>query len=469
MLCHGIDAGFMTSKMFNSIRALVVCLSALVIITIGFELVLNPGVASASTNPGAIDSSFNANGVGADGAIYQAIEQTDGKIVVVGAFRHYNGVAAGQVARLNRDGSLDSGFNVGGTGANAGSTFVSRVAMQNDGKLIISGSFTQFNGVNARYLTRLNADGTLDSTFNQGGSGPDSNAQGLEVQPDGKLLVSGAGISSYNGVSVSLTFRLNSNGALDMSFNNTGNEPKYSFAPTANGNAYYAAGDYLFAGGNQALTRINTSNGSRDNSFTVTFPGYGSLRKVQVLSDGNLIVAGGFQDFGGVSGLSGIVWLQPSGALVSNAQVGITSSGNTWVNSFAVLPSGGVIAGGHFSAFGGITAGNLIGLLSTGAVDRGFNAGSGVDDDVNTIVALADGHILVTGWFTHYDGTAVGHLVKLQGSYVAPAPTPTNSSSTIVPSLATTGAPNAWPLAWIGGGMIILGAVLPLVWRRKRG
>src|SRR6185436_11532402 len=98
--------------------------------------------------------------------------QPDGKILIAGQFTSYNGdaTASDYVMRLNADGTRDTTFNAGGSGAQGS---VSAVAVQSDGKIVIAGLFTSYNGDAAAsdYVMRLNADGTRDSTFNPGGTG----------------------------------------------------------------------------------------------------------------------------------------------------------------------------------------------------------------------------------------------------------------------------------------------------------
>jgi len=81
-----------------------------------------------------------------------------------GSFSSVNGVTRSRVARLNADGSLDTGFD---PGSGASST-VNAVAVQADGKVLIGGSFSSVNGVTRSRVARLNTDGSLDTGFNPG-------------------------------------------------------------------------------------------------------------------------------------------------------------------------------------------------------------------------------------------------------------------------------------------------------------
>ena len=140
--------------------------------------------------PGAIDTTFNPTdlgfgfGGGASSTVYTSSIQSDGKIIIAGDFTSYNGTSINRIARLNADGTLDATFNVG-TGA---SDYVWSSSIQSDGKIIIGDGFTSYNGTASNYIARLNADGTLDATFNVG-TGANSYVYTSSIQNDGKVIV----------------------------------------------------------------------------------------------------------------------------------------------------------------------------------------------------------------------------------------------------------------------------------------
>jgi uncharacterized delta-60 repeat protein len=155
------------------------------------------GIARLNSD-GSLDTSFDV-GTGADADVCAIVVQDDGKVVVGGWFSAINGTARIAIARLNADGSLDATFD---PGAGATSTFgttgrgsVNAIAIQPGGRVIIGGWFTLFNGTARSNLARLNPDGSLDPTFDAGetaGTGVDTEfVQALALQSDGKLLLSG--------------------------------------------------------------------------------------------------------------------------------------------------------------------------------------------------------------------------------------------------------------------------------------
>src|SRR5437867_3327797 len=110
-----------------------------------------------------IDAAFDP-GTGANHDVFSIALQLDGKLVIGGQFTTFNGTNRSRIARLNADGSLDLSFDPG-TGADGD---VYAVAVKEDGKVVIGGGFTSVNGVPNRYVARLLANGMVDTTFNPG-------------------------------------------------------------------------------------------------------------------------------------------------------------------------------------------------------------------------------------------------------------------------------------------------------------
>jgi len=144
---------------------------------------------------GSRDSSFNS-GIGFNNGVEKIVIQPDGKILVGGFFVSYDGITANRIIRLNPDGSRDNTFDVGDK-ANAS---VDSIALQSNGKILVGGSFTSYNGIPQNYLTRLTSDGSIDTSFDIGTGIEGSNVRVITIQPDNKILVGGR-FTSYDGVS----------------------------------------------------------------------------------------------------------------------------------------------------------------------------------------------------------------------------------------------------------------------------
>src|SRR5436190_2256283 len=73
------------------------------------------------------------------------------------------------------------------------------LALQPDGKILVGGEFWSVNGTPRNRIARLNDDGSLDPTFNPG-AGPDYGVTAIAVQSDGRCIVGGL-FTSFNGAS----------------------------------------------------------------------------------------------------------------------------------------------------------------------------------------------------------------------------------------------------------------------------
>jgi uncharacterized delta-60 repeat protein len=159
------------------------------LLALGLLLVLT----AFGTNPtfavgqdGSVDPTFRS-GSGFSGAAYALAIQSDGKIVVGGGFTTYNNNARHMLARLNPDGSSDTTLDPG-TGDNGD---VLAIAIQSDGKIVVGGGFTTYNGTTRNRIARLNLDGSLDTAFDPG-SGANGDVNAIAIQSDGKVLIGGA-------------------------------------------------------------------------------------------------------------------------------------------------------------------------------------------------------------------------------------------------------------------------------------
>ena len=160
---------------------------------------------------GTRDGSFNP-GAGANAVVWALALQPDGKILAAGDFTTFDESPHGRIVRLNPDGSLDSSFKPG-TGANAA---ILALCVQTNGKLLLGGNFTILNGAQRHRIARLLPDGSLDPAFDPG-DGPQGGLRALAVQRDGKILIGGT-FTSVQSVLRSYVARLNADGSLDQTF-----------------------------------------------------------------------------------------------------------------------------------------------------------------------------------------------------------------------------------------------------------
>ncbi len=361
-------------------------------------------------SPGALDTTFGMGGKttlsfppGSNSSRAQAVVvQPDGKIVLAGFAQRSTMDSDFAIARLNANGSLDTGFNAGGKNTvsfnlggitNAGAR---AAALQADGKIVVAG-FAQRTANDTDFaLTRLLANGFLDTSF--GGTGKvnfsfnlgsvnDDEATGLAIQPDGKIIVAGFAQRTTNDFDFAIA-RLNLDGSPDTSFNGTG-KTNFGFNLGASAN--------------------------KDEAFGVTLQ-----------PDGKIVVVG----FAQVSGFNfdfAVARLTASGALdpsfhgTGKVSVAYDLGGNNNDEAFGVALQGdGRIVVAGFAERGPGNFNFAVARLNPdGSLDAGFGSGGKatvafalgggtLDDDEATAVAVQpDGRIVVTGFaqrgVTDYD------------------------------------------------------------------
>ncbi|NJO59704.1 MAG: delta-60 repeat domain-containing protein [Richelia sp. RM2_1_2] len=331
---------------------------------------------------GTVDTSFTI-GTGFNSDVYAIAIQSDGKIVVGGNFITFNGISRPRIARLNSDGSLDNTFVVG-TGFNA---IVYTLAIQSDGKILVGGTFINYNGTAQSGITRLNTDGTFDTTWNTGGTGfySSQTVRGISIQPsDGKIICVGL-MGAYDAISgdsgVRKIARLHPNGNFDTSFPtvpfgfNTGTNIVYQTAFQST-NRLITVGDFSSykSAGRVGVVRINQTNANNDNTFNVGFGGFGTPISFSntptgclVQPDDKIVVYGLFNSFDGVT-VSGVVRLLANGLIDATFNTGGAGfSVGKQVLSGVLLPDGKIVLGGSFTTYNGLPRNNIVRLNSDGS------------------------------------------------------------------------------------------------------
>ncbi|RZK58773.1 MAG: DUF5008 domain-containing protein, partial [Pedobacter sp.] len=174
-------------------------------------------------NEGDLDLTFHYNPntkqspAAGNGSINDAIQQPDGKLVLVGSFTTFNGLPANHIVRINLDGTVDQTFNVG-SGADADINAITYNATTN--KILVTGLFKNFKNSPKQGVAMLDLDGGLTANFNFGTVtlGFPTFAGQLN---SGKIIVSGS-FKTYNGVVRQGFMILNADGSLAAGYNNTG-------------------------------------------------------------------------------------------------------------------------------------------------------------------------------------------------------------------------------------------------------
>ena len=359
---------------------------------------------------GTIDALFNL-GSSVDGKVYTTVLQANGKIIIGGSFTAYNGTAVGRLIRLNSNGSLDTSFN---TNLGFTNSIVYATAQQTDGKIIVVGSFTKFNTTTTNRVVRLLADGSLDPTFTVG-SGASGLVGEVKIQADGKIILGGSFVS-FNGVVCNRIIRLNTNGSIDDSFI-TGS----GFSGNITALALQVDGKILIGGtftdynGVTAnnIVRLN-SNGSVDLSF-ISGTGFsnGAVNVIKVASNGSIMVGGSFsQKYNGID-VNRLVLLDSNGVIVPSFDIG-SGPASAAVYTLENAVDGSWFVGGSFSIFESQNQGRLAKLDPDGILDTAYlTPGVGFDNSVYKLIPLVDNKTMAFGSFTHFNGVNTPRIARL--------------------------------------------------------
>jgi len=346
---------------------------------------------------GRADLSFNP-GTGPDQGVRLLALQADQKAVIAGAFTSVNGVGRMGIARLNPDGSVDTGFDPGAVD----STSLSCLALQPDGKVLVAGG----TGATGYFVRRLNGNGSLDATFNAG-SGPNAAVACLALQPDGQVLVGGS-FTTLNGAVRSHLARLHADGSLDTAFDPGANFALQTVCTLAlQPDGKVVAGTYVAPGSDPRIPRFYP-DGTLDSTFTASGYGCCVISLLAVQADASLLVGGSFSKLDGASWQS-LAHLDSLGNLDASF-----ASGLSGVGTLLPLPNGQALIAGTFTALAGVSRTYLARINPDGAVDPGFDPGteSGMGN-VYAVAAQADGRIILGGDFTWLDGVRAGHIARL--------------------------------------------------------
>jgi len=358
---------------------------------------------------GAIDASFNPV-TGADNSIWSMALQADGKIVIGGYFNSYDGVSRPRIARVNSNGTLDASFDPG-TGTSGG---VTDILVQPDGKIVLVGEFTSYNGTPRNYIARVNADGTLDPTFTIG-TGASYTIHDAYLQSDGKIIIVGE-FTNYNGTGRNRVARLNTDGTVDVTFTpGTGANNLVWFVTVQPDGKILIGGQFTSYNGTgrNRIARLN-ADGTLDATFN---PGTGAnlyVREIAVQADDKIIITGDFTTYNG-TGRNRIARLNTNGTLDATFTPG--TGANALITACVLQSDGKVVIGGSFTTYNGTGRNRIARLNADGTLDAAFNPGTGADGTIHDAYLQSDGKIIIVGEFTNYNGTGRNRIARLAGDW----------------------------------------------------
>ena len=363
--------------------------------------------------PGQVDTGFNP-GVTGPGAVVNSVAlQANGQVLLGGYFSGAGGVARSDIARVNADGSIDTGFSPGANG------IVYSLVPQANGQILAGGTFTVLASSTRTRLARINADGSLDAGFTPSATNA---VYTMVPQASGTVLLGGS-LGLINGTARPRAARLTGAGALDSGFFPNPNADVRSITVLSNGQIILA-GDFSYIG-SDARNRIALleADGTLVAGFDPDVGGtfmdpHSIVYAVAVLPDGKILVGGDFPSVGGIT-RTNMARLNADGSLDTSF---IDPNIDARVASIAPQSDGKILIGGAFTSVGGVSRKRLARLNADGSLDTTFADPNADANTVESVVIQPDGKVLVGGGFTQIGGVARDRIARLYGAPPAAAP-----------------------------------------------
>lgn len=344
------------------------------------DLWLSRKLVRLNTN-GSIEQAF-ITGTGFNGPVLCLALQADGKILVGGAFTSFSGTACNNICRLNSNGTLDATFSAvpGCDGA------VRRILLVPGNLIMLGGDFTSVNATPRNKLARVDLNGVADPTFNLGGSGVVGQVRAMALQPDGRVIVGGL-LSSYNGIARSNLFRVLANGSLDGSYMSTagaGADGAVNDIVMA-GAAHLAAGAFLNVNGTfrSGLVKLSAA-GSIVTTYAPPVGSFGEFTQVVALTGGAtlevrraLIGFSNSQYLVASHSVTGVA----DGSLATGIENSATAAIGGYGEQFGAGAVGCLVAeapSGAIYVLGESCNRGLLRFASDGSLDPSFNCGYGL-------------------------------------------------------------------------------------------
>jgi uncharacterized delta-60 repeat protein len=292
---------------------------------------------------------------------------SSGKVVAGGLFTSYDGTPIGRITRINTDGTNDSGFSVGATGFGSS---VNTLDIASDGGIVVGGAFTSYKGVSGiNRIAKVQSNGSQDTSFTTAtGTGFNDEVTSVDIQSTQRIVV-GGWFTTFDGTSQGRITRLEATGERDVSFNSGGSgfNDKVEVVKILSSGKIMVGGIFTTFNGSSAqrIARL-TSSGTND-SFGKNI-GNGVVYAIAEDSSGNIYIGGSFTDFDGQI-FNRIVKVSSGGVVDVTFDTNMGSGFNGTVYSIKVEPSGTLLIGGAFTTYNGLTYNRIVRLNSDGTVN----------------------------------------------------------------------------------------------------
>ncbi len=368
-----------------------------------------------------------------EGNVYAVAVQPDGKVLLAGDFKyiHPNGGTEGflhqGLARVLPDGNNDASFNPQVTTDGVAGR-VNTILVQPDGKILIGGKFKTVNDTARHNAARLNADGTLDASFDPNTAGTaasdtapldTSEVMAFALQSTGKILVGGGfrTVQPSNATPATVLHglaRFNADGTLDSTFKDRGlNGTVLAIAIQPVDDAIVIGGGFTQITGStdkfNHIARLD-KDGVLDTTFNPN--ANGSINAIVIQPDGRIVIGGAFGS------------LQPNGSdTVDNTRPRLARLEKTGLSdiTFAPIPDGPVealklqadgriLVGGSFTSSSGGMVPYAGRLLPDGEVDITFSPAPNFA--VHALDVQPDGSVILAGNFNAVTPSGASSIVR---------------------------------------------------------
>ncbi len=339
---------------------------------------------------------------------------------------------------------------------------VNATAVDSNGRILVGGNFSTAGGIARGNLARFNADGTLDATF--GNPAIDGPVNAIVIDRNGKIIVAGSfeNVGAQNRPGVA---RLNDNGQVDTSFAPTLNSSSFGLAIDSS-DRILVAGQFTgtFGGDSRGLMRLDAATGARDTTLAnpnieVDFVSSPVIKASGVAVDslGNIVVGGNFISVDASPTpitRNRIVRFSSTGAL----DTGFNPNLNGSVFAVAIDGNDKIVIGGDFTGIGSgpVFRHRLARLNSDGSADTSFLDPQISGGGVSALKIDASGRIVIGGVFTSAGGQSYARLARFSADGVV--------DQTFVPPAFTAGqTPQVNAISIDSSGRVIIGGIFATV------
>jgi uncharacterized delta-60 repeat protein/uncharacterized repeat protein (TIGR01451 family) len=344
------------------------------------------------------------------GVVQKAVLQPDGKLILCGEFIYQDENQDGYInlVRINTDGSVDQTFTGGLQFDFMPYGKINDLKLDSQGRILIGGAFNGYNGIPSKGIIRLNTDGTVDGTLNLG-TGLSDLVKTIAIQPDQKIILGGDFIS-YQSTYANRIVRINPNGSIDGTFQLPG---AYSIVEQLN---VMPDSSIVFLGSNTSpavpysFVKLN-ADGTLNMATPVGVIGYSNwFDQFKVLSSGKFVVIGQFDEFRGKD-RGEIARLNSDFSL--DGSFGPKPGFNGEIQRTLVQPDGKIYVGkalyteSEVNVYNDTFVKGLVRLEADGTLDTTFHIADSLFVSVEIMARQADGKIVVGGMTKVFDGNSI--------------------------------------------------------------